>query len=207
MPDKEKDSTLTDLIYRAREGDRGAVNDLLAMYGPYLTTIAKTTSMPANWVSTSDVVQRTLLEAANAIAGFRGSSEPEFSAWIQRILRNNLSNARRDQRAGKRDAGREQSLFQGESATLVWLEPSDKGGGTPSQTLIRGEEALRLAKAMSALSDRQRQALELRYFQGSKIRDVAETMKISAPSASMLVARGIVELRRLLGGGETLNSN
>src|SRR5579885_672319 len=60
----------------------------------------------------SDVVQQTMLQAFQARAGFRGSTEAELAAWLRQILARNLAHAARDLGRDKRDVARERSLEQ-----------------------------------------------------------------------------------------------
>ncbi len=60
----------------------------------------------------SDVVQQTFLQAHQARAGFRGTTEPELLAWLRRILARTLAHAERDFGRDKRDLGRERSLAE-----------------------------------------------------------------------------------------------
>src|SRR5262245_28133583 len=100
---------LTELIRRARGGDRDALNQLCAKYRPFLRLIAKSgVGAEVNRrAETSDVVQLTELDVAQSIQDFRGSTEPEFSAWLKRILHRNIADAVRNNRAAKRDLRRE----------------------------------------------------------------------------------------------------
>jgi RNA polymerase sigma-70 factor (ECF subfamily) len=41
----------------------------------------------------SDIVQKTLLEAYQGLAGFRGQSPNELAAWLRTILTHNLQDA------------------------------------------------------------------------------------------------------------------
>ena len=73
-------------------------------------------------------MQRTVLEAYAAFEQFQGGSEAEFSAWLKQILRRNVTNLVRDNRAAKRDVRREQYLDAAEaSCSVTWMQPAGRG--------------------------------------------------------------------------------
>jgi RNA polymerase sigma-70 factor (ECF subfamily) len=111
-------------------------------------------------VGASDVVQQTLLEAHRDRAQFRGRTAGEQAAWLRQILARNLANALRDLRRDRRDVAREQPLQAAldESASRLegWLAAEQS---SPSQQAERHERAVRLAEALAALPDNQREAV------------------------------------------------
>jgi RNA polymerase sigma-70 factor (ECF subfamily) len=144
-------------------------------------------------IDASDVVQEVLLAAQRAFGEFRGETEPEISAWLVRILERKLANARRDHRAPKRDMAREQAPA-GESATLSWNEPPSDGS-SPSQRLVRGENALRLAAALDSLPDDQRHAVRLRHLENLPIAEIAARLDRSTAAVAGLLRRGLKALQ------------
>jgi RNA polymerase sigma factor (sigma-70 family) len=64
------------------------------------------------------------------------------------------------------------------------------------EALERAEDGIALAEAMSALTDEQRDVLELRYFADLPWRDVAASMDISIPMARFFGQKGLERLRR-----------
>ena len=145
-------------------------------------------------------MQQTELEAVRDIDKFRGSTEEEFSAWMKQILRRNLATLFRAHRAAKRDVAREQYLDDGDpSASLTWMHPVAVGR-SPSQRVMKGESALRLAAALESLPENQRDAVRFRHLEGMKIDEVAEAMGVTAGAAAGLIRRGIETLRDKLQG-------
>ena len=147
----------------------------------------------------SDVVQLTLLEAYQGLAGFRGTSDGELAAWLRQILARNLANATRDFGRAKRDAALERSLevaLEESSAHLfAWLAAEQS---SPSQQVQRHEQAVHLANAMSALPDAQREALVMHYCEGMPLADIATHLGRSTGAIGGLLHRGLKELRSQL---------
>src|SRR5262245_48250334 len=82
------------LLAAARSGSREALGLLLDTCRRYLLLVADrelAQELKAKG-GASDLVQETFLEAQRDFAGFQGSSEDEFRAWLRRLLLNNLAN-------------------------------------------------------------------------------------------------------------------
>jgi RNA polymerase sigma-70 factor (ECF subfamily) len=147
----------------------------------------------------SDVVQQTLLEAHRDAAQFRGRTSGEQAAWLRQILARNLANAGRDLGRLKRDAARERSLEAAlnESASRLelWLAADQS---SPSRQAARNEAVLRLADALATLPEPQREAVELHYWQGLKLAEVADRLGRSTAAVAGLLQRGLRALRERL---------
>jgi RNA polymerase sigma-70 factor (ECF subfamily) len=185
------------LLELARQSSSN-LGELLQYYRPYLLFAAelKIDSRIVSRVGEADVVQETLAEAARRFGEFRGTSEPEFSAWISQILAHRLQDAVRVHvLADKRSIKREQPLYRPEgSASLYWFDFAGPDS-TPSKRLVRGERALRLALLIYDLPGRQGEAIRLRFFEGRKVREIAELMVLSTAAAAGLLKRGLRALR------------
>jgi RNA polymerase sigma-70 factor, ECF subfamily len=147
----------------------------------------------------SDVVQQTMIKAHRNAEQFRGHTEAERAAWLRRILANTLADAARKFRF---ETGRGQSLEQAlheSSARLEeWLAASP---ASPPEQADRQEQLLRLAQALSALPDDQRQAIELHHLHGALLADIAQDMGRSEAAVAGLLRRGRKKLREMLENG------
>lgn len=184
------------LIEQARHG-QAELGRLLEYYRPFLLIVAESEIAPRLRAKCDpeDVVQQTLLDAAKTFPQFFGRTEPEFSAWLQRIHRNDLNDFFRKVLAQKRDVDREQRLYESDgSASFCWNEPAAEQT-TPSQRLIRGEKALRLAHLLQELTPPQRDAVRLRHLEGRSIREVAAELDCTVVAAAGLIKRGLQGLR------------
>jgi RNA polymerase sigma-70 factor (ECF subfamily) len=193
-------TVVRELIARSRNGDLESLGKLLDHYRPYLRILAARAIGIGlqKRLDQSDVVQITLLEAHQGFAGFRGESEAAFSKWLQQILKSNVANLLRDNRADKRNFEREVSFHQPEDeATLCWNElAADQS--SPSQCLIRGEDALCLAIAMDKLPVDQREAIRLRHLENCSLQTIASQLERSPVAAAGLIKRGLAALRKAL---------
>lgn len=196
-------SQLRNLIFSAQQGNEEAITALLAHYRPALKLIAELEvgARLQRREDASDIVQKTEVEVLQSIREFRGSSEPEFSGWIKTILRRNISNAVRDNRAAKRDLRREQYLDHEEgSINVAWLTPSRGRYMTASKHVIKAEAALKLIAILNKLPEDQRAAVKMRHLRGYSLEDISAEMNKSPASVVGLLRRGLQALREQVDG-------
>jgi RNA polymerase sigma-70 factor (ECF subfamily) len=147
----------------------------------------------------SDIVQQTLLQAHRAIGDYRGRSDAEMAAWLRQILARNLAHAVRDFGRDKRNVNRERSLraaVDASSARLeAWLAAEQS---SPSQQAQRNEQVLELCNALEQLPDAQREAVQLHYWQGCTLNEIAERLERTPAAAAGLLKRGMRKLRELM---------
>jgi RNA polymerase sigma-70 factor (ECF subfamily) len=169
----------------------------LEQFRPYLRLLAEQQAGPRlrGNADLSGVVQETLFEAHREFARGVSVALEHRLAWLRRILANNLADAARRLSAEKRDVGRvvslQQALEQSSRQLDHWLAVEH-----PSLSpLERDEQALRLAAALSRLSDAQREAVALHYLSGMTVAEVAERLGRTRDAAAGLIRRGIRQMR------------
>lgn len=173
----------------------------LDRYRAYLLLLARTRLDPRVQakVDASDIVQQTLLEAYRDQAQLRGRSTGEHAAWLRQILARNLANAVRDLGRDKRDLHRERSLDAAldESASRLelWLAAEQS---SPSQQAERHERAVRVAQALAALPETQREAVVLRHWHGLSLVEIGERLSCTTAAVTGLLHRGLKNLRKQL---------
>jgi RNA polymerase sigma-70 factor, ECF subfamily len=178
-------------------------------YRDYLRLLARLQLSPRlrAKLDASDVVQDALLQAHAGRGQFRGRTEAEWLAWLRAILANALAAAARRFGAAGRDLSRERSLeaeLEMSAARLGGLLAADQS--SPSERAGRGEEFVRLARALARLPADQQRAVELHHLKGLPLAEVAARMGRSRAAVVGLLFRGLKALRALLqepGGGAT----
>jgi len=172
--------------------------DFLERFRPYLRVLARMhldRQLQAKFDS-SDIIQQTMLQAHRALPDHRGENSAQMAAWLRQILARNITHALRDFHRDKRDVRREKSLqnrIDASSARLeAWLAADS---GSPSDAAQRNEQVLRLAAALDRLPDDQREAIELHYWQGWKLAEIAEHLERSVSAVGGLLHRGLKALR------------
>ncbi len=173
----------------------------LERYRPYLELLARmqfNRRLQAK-LDPSDIVQQTMLQAYRALPDHRGDNSGQMAAWLRQILARNLTHTIRDLQRDKRDVRRERSLRQSldqSSAQLeAWIgceQPS------PSEVAQHNEQVLKLAEAVAQLPPDQREAVELHYWHGWKLSEIAEHLDRSVSAVGGLLHRGLQRLRSAL---------
>jgi len=145
------------------------------------------------------------LKAHRDFASFRGHSEGEFVNWLRRILAASLARLVRQYLGTKRRdlrLERELAVELDQSSRLLdaGLEAPRKSLSSPSQQAVRREEAVRLADALGQLPEHYREVMVLHHLEGLTLSEVARRMQRTDDSVEKLWARGLIQLRRILGG-------
>jgi RNA polymerase sigma-70 factor (ECF subfamily) len=194
-----------DPIRRAREGDADAREALFEQWRPFVKLVLRARGRPGVGAraDSSDMVQETLLRAADHLSEFAGQSVEEWKGWLARIAgREQVRQLRMHLGAGRRAAGREAALIlndatgSGASRLSQWLAASQT---SPSMAASRAESAVRLAAALDALSDDHREVLTLRHLEGLDFPEVAAKMGRSAGAVRVLWVRALKKLRDSFG--------
>lgn len=184
-------------LVQAVAGDLAARENLLREYRPLIRLAANHRLSPAfrRRFDESDVVQLTCLDAAQSLGSFRGRSREELLGWLETILERNVWKLTHRHRAQKRDIGRDASgVLDSEPGLSILWKLHDPLSRSPASKVIAGESAVRVAQALERLPAAQREAIELRFLDGLKLREVAEQMETSVGCIAGLLRRGLARL-------------
>ncbi|TPW14331.1 MAG: putative RNA polymerase sigma factor cnrH [bacterium] len=178
----------TELLTRAKNGDRQALEVLTARYLPRLVRWA-TGRLPASARSlfdTHDVVQETLLHAIRGIDGIEVRGPGGFQAYVRQAVLNRI----RDQiRWTRRRHGREEI-----SEDLPDDLPS------PLESAIGVDLLERYERALTDLSEEERQLLHLRIELDFNYEEIAAiTGKPSRDAVRMAIKRALLKLAESMG--------
>jgi len=192
------------LLEDARSGTSEPLGQLLQCYQNYLTILAATqlSDRLRKRVSPSDVVQEAMLAAHRDFGKFRGQTEPEFLAWLRKVLLNTIHHTvDAHVKAQRRDLRREVSIEQVQksvdesAANLAQILPDP--GPSPSTPVKRHETAVVLANRLAKLRPHYRDVIILRTLQGMSFDEVAKTMERSPGAVRMLWLRAIEKLKKI----------
>jgi RNA polymerase sigma-70 factor (ECF subfamily) len=193
-----------ELLGLARGGSLPAQGQLLERYRNYLTLLARVQigRRLRGKIDPADVVQETYLNASRDFGRFRGCSEGELLCWLRQILATNLAmQVRRFLGTRRRDVRLECDLaVQVEQSSRVLDRGLIAEDSSPSQQAARREQAVVLADALEHLPEDYREVIILRHMEGLSFPEISTQMERTVDSVKKLWTRGLVQLRRVLGG-------
>jgi RNA polymerase sigma-70 factor (ECF subfamily) len=176
---------LRPLLERVTAGDREALNDLFGRLRPYLHALVRRT-LGADWKDSSDIVQSSLRRINENLDDVLQDDPtvPHLLAWIKKIVHNRAID----------EVRRRGGASVGDDAPLANLpEPR-----SPAEAAERQRRAMRVMAALGRLPDKQRQVVELHYF--DRLRDVEISARLGGSVAAIRVlrCRALKQLRRLM---------
>jgi RNA polymerase sigma-70 factor (ECF subfamily) len=133
-----------------------------------------------------DVAQEAMLRLWRAAPGWR-AGEAKVSTWLYRVVVN-LATDRLRSRGRRRNTALDEAP-----------EPADDSPGAEAR-LIEGNRMDALSRALSALPDRQREAVVLRHLEGLSNPEIGEILGVGVEAVESLVARGKRALAAALSG-------
>jgi RNA polymerase sigma-70 factor (ECF subfamily) len=187
------------LLRQAGAGDRGAFEELVARYRPFLHQVVTLRLDPRlrARVDPSDVVQETQLEAFRRLADFLQRQPMPFHAWLRRTAIERLLKLREHHvEASRRSLHREVRLPDRSSQLLA--RQLLAAGSTPSQQLSRQEIAQRVDQAMARLGEADHEILLMRHYEGLSYDDIGATLEIAPAAARKRYGRALLRLQKLL---------
>src|SRR5262245_9614075 len=182
MSDELDRHQLRPLLERVAAGDRAALNELFGRLRPYLHALVRKTLGP-DWKDSSDIVQSSLRRINENLDDVLGDDPtvPHLLAWIKKIVRNRAI-----------DEARKRAGAPAHDSQLAHIaEPH-----TPAEAADRERRALGVLSALGRLPEKQRQVVELHYF--DRLRDVEISARLGGSVAAIRVlrCRALKQLRR-----------
>jgi len=131
-----------------------------------------------------DATERTFLAALAALPSFRDEGA-SFRAWLFRIARNTVSNARRT-----RWRRRTEPMPDGFDHPAPDTDPAG--------LVARADETRRVLRALADLPDERRQVVILRFVDGLNAREIGQVLDRSPGAARVLLHRALRDLEARL---------
>ncbi len=212
--DREAENALEieTLLEAAQGGDNFATYRLLEIVRPHLERLAHGYSRSDHGCeTTSDLIQEAWLRAWQRLDQFEGGVNAQetlakFRAWAGRIVHRLGLNQQRDQRAQRRRPADRKILplaDEGFRSSADGFAPGNCPPGddpTASAILQADEEAQLVEAAIAAIpSDRDRNIIRLRFFEGMSLRRAALTLGLTYDAARESYDRALRRLEAALG--------
>ena len=181
-----------ELLGRASQGDRTAIEALVACFLPEIETyIARhVPDAVSAKESAADLAQSTCRELCVQLAQerfeFRGQAE--FRKWLYQAAYRKIQARERYYGAAKRDARFEEQASLGE-------HPFSE---TPSERVAAQDEVARLERVLATMPDREQEVLRLARIEGMGHTGIAARLGISEAHSRVLLSRSLAHLAQLL---------
>ena len=166
-----------ELVRRAQDGDAAAFRRVVELHAEPLWRCAR--AMCGDPHEAEDLAQETLVEAWRSLRRFDGRGR--LSTWLYGILRHRFLKARRRRRPPLAKEGRPAA------------RPSPAAG--PAAAAAQSEEAGLVREALAVLSTEHRAVLELRFFAGASLDEIATLLGCPLGTVKSRLHNGLEKLR------------
>ena len=175
------DETLDRLVAEAQRGNTAAFGRIFDEFaGPIYRFIASRVNRPSD---AEDLTQLVFVKALEALPRYEARGIP-FGGWLFRLARNAII----DQSRTRRD----------HLSLVTAVTRATEEAGPEAMATLR-DDLDRVARALADLTDDQREVIELRFFAGLSVYEVAAAMGRQEGTVRGLQFRAIAALRRSLG--------
>lgn len=189
------------LLQKAGQGDPRAVNDLFDRHRDAIRKIVRMRldQRIQRRVDVSDVVQDVLLEANRRLNDYLKQPTLSFHLWLRQIAKDRMIDAyRRHRGSAKRSIDREQPLTaprNSEQSSILLSQHLQDQELTPAAAATQKELAKRVEEAIATLSEQDYEIIVMRHYEQLSNREVAESLNLTEPAASMRYLRAIKRLK------------
>ncbi len=166
-----------ELIGRAQAGEATAFERLAHQHAARLWRCALTLGKDSHWAE--DLVQETLLEAWRSLQRFDGRCR--FSTWLYGILRHRFLKGRR--RLAPRPCLSDA------------LDGDPDPTWSPDRLAEASEDAQRVRQAVASLPEAHRLVVELRFFAGASLEEIAAALGCPLGTVKSRLHHGLEKLR------------
>ncbi len=175
------------LVMLAKQGNLTAFEELFKANREKIYRLAY--GFVKNTADAEDLLQETFFKAFLAIKNFKPKKRLIFSTWLYRIGINcSISFLRKH----KKQKEKNQDIFQENPVQFKARHPNP-------ETLLETEEMHRVFKnELDTLSSKQRTIIVLRYYNGLKVKEIAEKMRCSEGSVKKQLFRAFSKLKKQL---------
>ncbi len=192
------------LLALAKCGDRDALTMLLERHGPAVRQQLDINSRWRSVIDDDDIMQVTYFEAFQQIGHFR-SDAGAFAGWLGTIARNNLRDAIAWLECQKRAAPGDRLEPPRGQDSVAWLYELAGGTATTPSAHASSKETRRiLEREIAELPAVHGQVLQLVYFDGKAVAEVAELLGRTRGAVHLLRLRALDGLRDRFGSRSDL---
>ncbi len=197
------DSATEKLIDLARQGDREARDQLLAVHRERLKKMValRMDRRLSARVSPSDVVQDALAEASLHLTDYLQCRPLPFYPWLRRLAWERVvAMSRQHIQAGRRSIIREEprAVAYDDGSVLQLVDRLASNQSNPSTKAIREELRVRVQQALAELDPQDHEILVLRFLEQLSTRETAAVLEMSESAIKSRLMRALTRLRSRL---------
>ena len=181
------------LVRDAQAGNHAAFETLVHRYDQAVLRIAL--HLTGSQSEAQDVYQEAFLKVYRNIARFR--FECSFYTWMYRIVTNLCLDHLRNRRIRKEEPA---TVFNsaGDQYDRLHQLADSHPSVNPERALLVGELRLRIARALTKLTPRERIVFELKHYQGLRLRAVGKILNTTEETIKSTLFRATQKLRTIL---------
>ena len=178
-----------DLIRAVQNSDRAALTTLYQRYLGGVWRFAHA-HLPRNGAIVEDLVSETFLAAIQSVRTY-DAGKGNVYGWLLGIARNKLHDHLR------------RTARQGDGAAVEPDAIASADDGSPDADLIRTETRDAVIRALDALADEERLALEWKYMESLSVRDIAQNLGRTEKAVEASLYRARIAFRTAYAGKQT----
>ena len=186
---------ISQLVTRARSGDREAFDGLVQVYLPQLYQVAL--RITGSREEAQDCVQEAFLRAFSALGSFRG--EAAFSTWLYRVAVNVANDAARRRRREPLAASQLAASECPDTPDVArFARAADEAADNPQDALVEAQRRQLILQAIHHLPEQQRIAIVLYDLQGLSYEEIARITRCRVGTVKSRLNRARLALKTLL---------
>jgi len=178
------------LVREAQGGNHAAFTQLVHAHDETVLRVAL--RITGSQSDAQDIYQEVFLKVYKKLDCFRFDSS--FSTWISRITTNTCLDYLRKARHG-RENNAIKADFDGMERDLLDEVADDRPANDPERELLRNELKACILRALRQLTPQERVVVDMKHFQGMKLRTVGTILNISEGSVKRNLFRATRKLR------------
>ena len=202
-----------ELLNNVRDGKAVAVEELMDRHRNSLRRMIqlRLDQRLMQRMDVSDVIQDVLIEANRRLTDYLNNPVIPFHLWIRQIAKDRIIDAHRRHRvSAKRSIDREQPQpgkgpFDQSSIDLA-NQFRDKAL-TPAAAATQRELAQQIEAAVQMLRDNDREIILMRHYEQLNNQEIAQSLGLTEPAASMRYLRALKRLREIIEGMPALQKD
>jgi len=181
MEDKE-------LIYRCRNGDKAAFQELISKYHPYVFKfLIKATE---NKQLAEDLTQEVFIKVIRNIDKFDVDGKAKFSTYVITVSKNSYIDYLR----------KEKKLFK--SGTIEDFTSEEIAVPGFEESVVDKIYVKDVMEHIESLTDEQKMVVKLKYIEGLTLKEIGKMLDLEPKTVKSRIHNAITKLRRMLKGDE-----